>query len=218
MKSNESNFLFNNWFHKNSDDSNACKTFLIHGGSNNTNIYSDLWWFNFDSYRWENIDLYGKTTCSNDQDSSFVPIKLGLVGHSLSVNCGILSLDGGLNENDVDILYNNKSIELNPKISLYDDTIKLDNLSSKCFDLSTQCLFDRKIVHYCDDDLESNSITVNVVSPFDHYMPTFFGTNGVYANGKLVIIGGIYCKRKKIKNLYLRGTMLYAIPMRYDPS
>lgn len=218
LKSNESNLLFNNCFYKNLDNPNTCKTFLIHGGSNNTNVYSDLWWFNFNSYRWENMDLYGKAKCTNDQDSSLVPIKVGLVGHSLSVNCGVLSLDGGLNKNDVDILYNNKNIELNPKISLYDDTIKLDNLSSKCFDLSTQCLFDRKIVHYCDDDLESNSITVNVVLPFDHYMPTFFGTNGVYANGKLVIIGGIYCKRKKIKKLYLRGTMLYAIPMRYDPS
>lgn len=218
LRPNDTKRLLNSCVHKYLDNSKTCKTFLIHGGSNDTNVYSDLWWFNFNSGRWESMDLYGKTMCTNDQDSFLVPIKLKLVGHSLTINCGILSLDGGLNENDVNILYRNKRVNLISESPLNDETIELDNLSSKCFDLGTQCLFDRKLVDYCtdDSDSDSDSVKVNVTSNFDRYMPTFFGTSSIYANGRLVIIGGIYCRRKNIEHLYLRGTMLYAIPMRYN--
>ena len=214
LKLNNTKCPLNSHFHKYLENSKTCKALLIHGGSNETNVFGDLWWFNFNSCRWENIDLYGRTRCTSDKDTILVPINLKLVGHSLNINGGILSLKGGLNENDINILYGKKCVASVSESNLDVEIIKLDDLSNKCFDLTTQCLFDREIIRYCNGD--SDSIIVNVTSNSDRYMPTFFGTSSIYANGKLVIIGGVYCRRKNIKYLYLRGTLLYAIPVRYS--
>lgn len=185
------------------------RALLIHGGSAETEVFDDLWWFDLDNFKWEMIDLFGKTKPTEDKESDLVPVSLKLVGHSMKVNSNILSFDGGLNQDDVNRLYEQKDT----RIHLGDtDKIRLDDLQSKSFDLSTQCLFGHQVVDHSDDD---KSVYVDVISDLDRCMPTFFGTDAVCVRGRLVIIGGLYARRQTIEELFLRGTMIYAIPVRY---
>lgn len=190
------------------------RALLIHGGSAETEVFDDLWWFDIDNFKWEMIDLYGKTKPTEDKKIELVPISMKLVGHSMKVNSNILSFDGGLNQDDVNKLYEHRDTR---PYQADKEKIRLDDLPSRSFDLSTQCLFGRQVVDYSKDgeDSKDQSVSVDVVSDIDRCMPTFFGTDAVSVRGKLVIIGGLYSRRHNIETLYLRGTMIYAIPVRY---
>lgn len=185
------------------------RSFLIHGGSTDTNVYGDLWWFDLNNFKWEKIDLYGQTVKTDTEDPVLVPIVLKLVGHTIKINDNLLTFDGGLNQNDVNKIYNSQETR-NIDHLTEKHVVRLDDLPTRSFDLRTQCLFGREVVEIKDD-----SVKVNVISNSDLWRATYFGCESVGVAGKLVVIGGIYCRRKNVSKMYLRGTMLYAIPVRY---
>lgn len=194
----------------NQKKSQRYRALLIHGGAAETEVFDDLWWFDLNNFQWEKIDLYGKTKPTDGKESELVSISLKLVGHSMKVYNSILSLNGGLNQDDINKLYDHNDTRPYPSDR---QKIRLEDLPSRCFDLTTQCLFGRQVVDQSDEN--SQSVNVNVLSDVDRWMPTFFGTNAICVRGKTVIIGGLYSRRKNIEVLYLRGTMIYAIPVRY---
>ncbi|CCF59801.1 hypothetical protein KAFR_0I00200 [Kazachstania africana CBS 2517] len=103
------------------------KTIIIHGGSNNFDVFGDLWWFDLESLTWNKLDISAKI------NGTLQPVELKLVGHTM-VNIGHVAIfSGGLLEEDIEELYfgRKNTIERDNQISLslhFLNTIDLHNL------------------------------------------------------------------------------------------
>ncbi|CCK70671.1 Gpb2p KNAG_0E04180 [Huiozyma naganishii CBS 8797] len=196
----------------NSTPSKTCKrSFIIHGGSNNAKVYGDLWWFDLQKLKWEKIELFGKYKQANG-DVGLKSIELRLVGHTILASGTLLTFVGGLNQDDVNILFNNEEVD-SPVYGILDyesmESIELEQLTIRAVDLSTQCIFFRELI---DDDSKDDKVArVKVRSRMDAFPSMYFGSTFLVCQDTVLLIGGLYVRRSNVRQPYLRGTMLHTI-------
>ncbi|CCH58227.1 hypothetical protein TBLA_0A04320 [Henningerozyma blattae CBS 6284] len=168
-------------------------TLVMHGGSNATHIYSDMWWFDFETESWVQIETQAQT-----EDKGLVPIEMALAGHSMATVGSASIFVGGMMQSDVDKLYLRKhSMPLPPNAP----GCTMLNM----FDLSTQCL-KGYTVNY-DEENPSNT-SLNMKSTTDTTRLCIFGAGISQYGGSIYLTGGIVTKRQKIHDLRLAGTVV----------
>ncbi|AAS52333.1 ADR414Cp [Eremothecium gossypii ATCC 10895] len=77
------------------------KTVIIHGGSDGSRVYGDMWWFDLADERWSRIALYSRDPDSGERR----PIGLPAVGHSIFHSRDEFLLYGGLSQQDISSLF-----------------------------------------------------------------------------------------------------------------
>lgn len=172
---------------------------VIHGGSDNTKVLGDMWWFDLESETWTSITTYGK-----DEVEGLVPIDIRLVGQSM-VSVGHISVSlGGFTQEEVDKLFLNKASK-----GTTETTRKIGTDILNIFDLTTQCLQghtvtvkgdgkDRQLVLADDKDDQINTVTS-------------FGCQVIHSNGTIALVGGLIAQRSTVEDCYLRGTVLECV-------
>lgn len=176
------------------------RTVAFHGGSDGYNVCCDMWWFDFDSEKWTKIDLYAKT--QNESDG-MVPIKLCMVGHSMTTVGHTVMFIGGLRQGDVDRLYRDEPL---PKEII--SGVPLGSGVINVVDLDTQCLQGCKLVRSDGDTKDSVVMDAHVGTP--HQVLTVAGTIAL-VNGTMTLVGGVAADRRNISKLYMRGAVLQFI-------
>ncbi|EJS41550.1 gpb1p [Saccharomyces arboricola H-6] len=176
------------------------RTVAIHGGSDSNDVCCDMWWFDFDSEIWTKVDLYAKT---GDESEGLVPIKLCMVGHSMTTIGPKLIFLGGLRQNDVDQLYRDETLpeEITSGIPLGSGVINV-------VDLNTQCIQGCKLLRNDEETKDLVTIDPNVSVP--HQIFTVAGTIAL-VKGTMTLVGGAVAGRHDSSKLYLRGAILQFI-------
>ncbi|AET39810.1 Gpb1p Ecym_5007 [Eremothecium cymbalariae DBVPG len=77
------------------------KTLVVHGGSNGTHVYGDMWWFDLDSEQWTEVPLLLKNEHTKQRDRTCIPV----VGHELVQHNSRFLILGGIHQQDVDKIY-----------------------------------------------------------------------------------------------------------------
>lgn len=187
--------------------------FVIHGGSDNTKVLGDMWWFDLDTESWTEVTTYGK-----DQERGMTPIKVCIVGQSM-VTVGDINVSlGGLNQEEIDRLYLGKE---EPKdIARHQQQIGNDFLT--IFDLNTQCLQGHNVKRIGEGkdsrlvlaDDESNNSGFNDGSNHGFNVTglvTSFGCQVLHTNGTLTLVGGLVAKRLELDCIGFRGAVLESV-------
>lgn len=187
--------------------------FVIHGGSDNTKVLGDMWWFDLDTESWTEVTTYGK-----DQERGMTPIKVCIVGQSM-VTVGDINVSlGGLNQEEIDRLYLGKD---EPKdIARHQQQIGNDFLT--IFDLNTQCLQGHNVKRIGEGkdsrlvlaDDESNNSGFNDGSYHGLNVTglvTSFGCQVLHTNGTLTLVGGLVAKRLELDCIGFRGAVLESV-------
>lgn len=172
---------------------------VIHGGSDNTKVFGDMWWFDLESETWSSITTYGK-----DEVEGFVPIEICLVGQSM-VTVGSVSVSlGGFTQEEVDQLFLNKSIP-----DSVDANRKIGTDILNVFDLTTQCLQGHTVTmegegkHRRPVLADGHTEKANAV--------TSVGCQVLHTNGTIALVGGLIAPRSKVHDCYLRGSVLQCV-------
>lgn len=175
-------------------------TIVIHGGSDNIDIFGDMWLFNLSKLEWQKYD-----TCSNVNATSneVEPFSLKLVGHSMNSIGHMSIITGGMNEKVVRELYisdNSRDIHSESQMTNpyetpnsdveQDSIINVLNLSTRCY----QNISKYQVPH------SSLKLTSRAVLSL--------GSCTVESNGIVYLLGGVAIKRDNLREPYLRGALL----------
>lgn len=174
------------------------RTIVIQGGSNNLNVFGDMWWFDLDSLKWTPIQTYAKST---KDCGGLVPINMKQVGHVMT-NVGYMAVClGGLTQEEIFKIYK----EENSKPRSFNDNIGNDMLN--IFDLSTQVLQGREVQENLDS--YDDSVVVSKGSNFKSSQVTCVAGSVVESDGTVFLVGGLGARRSgEGSTFYLRGTIL----------
>ncbi|KAL3228636.1 Guanine nucleotide-binding protein subunit beta 2 [Nakaseomyces bracarensis] len=180
---------------------NDSRTIVIHGGSDGTELFSDMWWFDLESEKWRRIDTYART---EDQFEGLVPLDLKLVGHKMNLIGHMLVCTGGMIQSDVDRFYKNVKVELSA------DKVPVGSTIFNTLDLNTQCLAVRSIKSraYSGKDGEAY---LNLEDTPTAMLVVCVGGEAVEHDGNILIIGGVIIPREDIEVTYLRGAVMACI-------
>lgn len=174
--------------------------FVLHGGSDNLKVLSDMWWFDLETESWTQVSTYGK-----DVEKGMTPINVGIVGQSM-VNVGDINISlGGLSQSEVDLLFLGKE----PSKDEVDYTKRIGSDFLTVFDLNTQCLqghtikrvgegSDSRLILADKDNVRTGPITS-------------FGCQVLQTNGTLTLIGGTVIKRLDLESMGFRGAILESV-------
>lgn len=174
--------------------------FVIHGGSENTKVLGDMWWFDMETESWAEVTTYGK-----DQERGMTPIQVCMVGQSM-VNVGEINVSlGGLNQEEVDILFLGKE---DPHEKT-DHRLKIGHDFLTIFDLNTQCLQGHEIRTIVDGDKTRQVLADN--TPNTSRLITSFGCQVLHTNGTLTLVGGLIAKKLDLNVIALRGAVLESV-------
>lgn len=183
------------------DGSYGSRTIVMHGGSDGTEVFSDMWWFDLEMESWRHIDTYART---EDQFEGFVPLDLKLVGHKMNLIGHMLVCTGGMIQSDVNRFYKNIKVELAK------DKVPVGSTIFNTIDLNTQSLAVRSIKSrtYNNDDGESYLNLEDIPSAM---LIVSVGGEAVQHDGNILIIGGIVIPRDDMDSPYLRGAIMSCI-------
>ncbi|CCF57482.1 hypothetical protein KAFR_0C04910 [Kazachstania africana CBS 2517] len=188
----------NNTDYFDQDKYDTSRKIVLHGGSDDTNVYGDMWWFDLETFQWTKVATYIKP---KDQDSSLVPINIKIVGHTMMTSGCMAVCVGGITQAEVNLAYDNPS---DGEESHYNDYMggSLINM----FDLTTQCLQDCSIEMQAE---QSGKTHIHRSDPDSraHLITTFGGTALQY-DGTVILVGGLAAERQFMEKFYLRGALL----------
>lgn len=81
---------------------NKGRIIVLHGGSNNTEILGDMWWFDLENGTWKQVNTFGTRP---EDPRTHIPAEMKLVGHSMSSLGHMAIVAGGLSQSDIQLLY-----------------------------------------------------------------------------------------------------------------
>lgn len=195
-------------------DDNENLSLIIHGGSNNLQLFDDLWYFDLNNYKWVKINLFGKTFDDNS-NCTLHKIKLKLTSHSLLMRNNLLLIMGGMNQRDVDILFDPTKEKCSKEEEyIKKDTLRLDDLPIISFDLFSRTLLEDEL--YIDENdstmPESDKVRVKLNSRL--HLPlinSYIGTQFMLVDNRLTLINGLLAPRVTNRDVYLRGNIVNLI-------
>ncbi|SCU79837.1 LAME_0B00562g1_1 [Lachancea meyersii CBS 8951] len=173
------------------------QTLVIHGGSDKSFVFGDLWLFDLDTETWTQVATY-KDSCGDEEHQT--EVGLTLVGHKLVQVSANAVLVGGFTQDDVNKHWTNKSsfnfkrfsAPSSPVASLY-----LLDLQSSIFEQF--CVYNERRLEF-DDTGTQLCEQMRLIS-----------TSVIYKNGLLYLIGGILCNFQDLNKVYLRSTLTTCI-------
>ncbi|CCK70283.1 Gpb1p KNAG_0E00150 [Huiozyma naganishii CBS 8797] len=197
------------------------RTIVIHGGSDNTKLYGDMWWFDLDSLVWSKIQTYVVANGEEEVFGKRAPTNMSLVGHSMT-NIGCMAvLAGGLSAVDVKEIYSQpndtqadlipggaQSMETSPSVenegdecndTLANGMINIIDLSKQCIRSTTSELEERKPIGELiirPDPTGKSRVVVSVAGA------------ALESDGTVFLVGGVAIRRENLKKTYLRGALL----------
>lgn len=198
------------------------RTIVIHGGSNNTEIFGELWCFNLDEGSWKRVDTYG--TIINDLRNP-IPAQMKLVGHSMTSLGYMAVLMGGFSEADVNRIYKTTKMGIKSEISGNDvsnsncQTYTVKNSVINIMDLRSRCIqgcvrsssSQLAVTLKNDSSAESNQTIFQKETSQDisksHLISSVGGTV-VKSDGSLFLIGGLAARRNILNKMYMHGSIL----------
>ncbi|SMN21622.1 similar to Saccharomyces cerevisiae YAL056W GPB2 Multistep regulator of cAMP-PKA signaling [Maudiozyma saulgeensis] len=182
-----------------SRNSDTKRVIVIHGGSNNLDVFGDMWWFDLDTMKWLKIDTYDKRNSNKEKVLEVSELKL--VGHSM-VSAGYTGIFiGGMDENSVKRIYYDES-------NCESQTTTTGNGLVNVINLMTQCL------------MEDNDDPVEFMYEGQEVDPNAFellkklrsvcsvGGSTIESEGTVLVIGGVVFNNSDTDKIYLRGAML----------
>lgn len=209
------------------------RVIVIHGGSNNADVFGDMWWFNLDKGTWKRVDTYG-TRC--DDPKNRINAQMKLVGHSMTTLGFMSVLVGGLSNGDVRQLYPNLlPLKENPVMEKDDLEEEMEQLSTKnsainIIDLRTSCIQGsletnamesqecaNKQEEVYEDKASANNIPSIKPSSSDSNTPSeqskshrvsSVGGCVLESEGSVFLVGGLAARRESLNKMYLRGSLL----------
>lgn len=213
-------------------ESSRGRIIVIHGGSNNTNVFGDMWWFNLDNGTWKCMDTYG-TRC--DDPKNRINAQMKLVGHSMTTLGFMSIMVGGLSNGGVRKLYPNLlPLQENPcteKDKLEEEMEQLNTRNSaiNIIDLRTRC------IQGCleTNDMQSQKLSSKSKVSSDtasaketpHMKPiaskhstppeqsesrrvSSVGACVLESEGSVFVVGGLAARGESLNKMYLRGSLL----------
>lgn len=173
------------------------ETILMHGGSVGSAVLGDLWWFDFEKEKWTRIETFARI---KSDTYKIVSIQLPKVGHIMIDVSSLMTLYGGFNQHEVDLIYKKKPMNKLTNNPLLGSTL----LNS--IDLDTQCLYN-KTVFFKDD---GTMLVDDMNTDEEKRMMVSIGGTLTRSNGLYQYIGGLFSRNTALDSFYLRGTILTA--------
>lgn len=173
------------------------KTMVMHGGSDKSHVYGDMWWFDLDSEQWTEVSTYSKNFNSQNALNSF---DLTLVGHKLVRIASSAVIVGGMNQEDVNNHWGGGEIIEESKVKhngSHFATLHFLDLNSQIFE------------HFYVGSGSSQGTEASLARWADQVR--LVSTSAMYENGFLHLVGGFWCDMKNTEELYLRGTFTTCI-------
>ncbi|CEP64888.1 Gpb1p LALA0_S14e01530g [Lachancea lanzarotensis] len=176
---------------------NTSQTLVIHGGSNKSLVYGDLWWFDLDKEKWTQIKACKADSGNKGQRPE---MNLTLVGHKLVRISAKAIFVGGFAQCDVDRHWGKS------------DGGNMNKVDSSSFSMSSLYLLDLHsfmLEPFCVGD-ERRIEPEGADAPW-HEQLRMLSTSATHRNGFLQLVGGILCSAHNLENAYLRGTFTTCI-------
>ncbi|CAB4255452.1 similar to Saccharomyces cerevisiae YAL056W GPB2 Multistep regulator of cAMP-PKA signaling [Maudiozyma barnettii] len=172
------------------------RVIVIHGGSDNLDVFGDMWWLDLDSMKWLKIDTYNKSDSSNDNVLEVSELKL--VGHSM-VSAGYSGIFiGGMDDNSVNKIYCNG--EKGEGATTQNGLVNVINLK-------TQCLMKvEDPIESMNEGQEQDSTALELLRKSRSICSV--GGSTIESDGTVLLIGGVVFNNNDIDKIYLRGAML----------
>ena len=182
------------------------RVIVIHGGSDNMNVFGDMWWLDLDTMKWLKIDTYDrdrKIATDSIGEESLKICELRLVGHSM-VSAGYTGIFiGGMDENSVNSIYcHNKD----------NDGATTENGLINVINLKTQCLMkggesvDSINPEIVQDEKTKDRLALEQLDKIRSICSV--GGSSIESEGTVLLIGGVVFKNSDTDKIYLRGAML----------
>ncbi|KAG0671801.1 hypothetical protein C6P45_005066 [Maudiozyma exigua] len=186
--------------------SDTRRIIVIHGGSDNLNVFGDMWWLDLDTMKWLKIETYDRdksTATDSISEESLEVCELRLVGHSM-VSAGYTGIFiGGMDENSVNSIYcNNKD----------NDGATTENGLINVINLKTQCLMkggdsiDSINPEIIEDEKNQDATALEHLDQIRSICSV--GGSSIESEGTVLLIGGLVFNNNDTDKIYLRGAML----------
>ena len=178
---------------------NVNEVIIMHGGSDNSKVYGDLWYFNITSETWSSKQISFK---SSSDSYEFVPVEIPLVGHEL-VFVGISAVFfGGFTQRDVVTLFakDRDRTKLIPDMDDDRESRLMNGFNMSTLKVQSQVVKRRSpdSSDYILDEEKSPSVSTGLSVGF-----ILVDLNGSYS-----VIGGVISHRININRFYMRGALL----------
>lgn len=208
-------------------DSNciAGRTIVIHGGSDNTRVFGEMWCFNLDEGSWKRMDTYG--TIRNDLRNP-ISARMKLVGHSMTSLGHMAVFTGGFSDTDVNKIYETAKMARESEkagndisdsncqtYTVKNSVINIMDLRSRCIQGCMRSSNDQLVETYAT--LENPNTSGKKPMMFQEessqnnsksHLVSSVGGAVVKSEGSLFLIGGLAARRNMLNKMYMHGSLL----------
>lgn len=173
------------------------KVIVIHGGSNGTEVFGDMWWLDLENMKWLKIDTFTKSGGKTGEELEKNQLKL--VGHTM-VSAGYAGIYiGGMTQESVNEIYK-ENYEKNSKSGF------TANGLLNVINLRTQCLVQGGDIIKVSSKSQEESVKDGKPNKLRCFSSVGFTT--AQSDGTVLLVGGGLFHNLDYENVYLRGAIL----------
>ncbi|SCU84182.1 LANO_0C00672g1_1 [Lachancea nothofagi CBS 11611] len=174
------------------------QTLVVHGGSDKTFVYGDLWWFDLETEVWTRVETYQSGQRRRKENQG---IDLTLVGHKMVQASSNAIFLGGFTQKDVEEhwqIKNTGHFKRFGTLTSFPASLHLLDLNSLEFEIL--CVGEEHQQEREDGVTLKLSDALRLIS-----------TCPVQKNGFLHLVGGFLCNSRDVREIQLRGTFTTCI-------